>query len=110
MNQNLDPHFSLIRNVVLPDAKKQPDRGMVLVLAAVIDNELTDILTGFLVEDKKLHKKFFKGLGPLATFSAKIDLGYLLGLYHSQFQELLHSIRDVRNAFAHNMEPVSLES
>jgi hypothetical protein len=44
-------------------------------------------------------------MGPLSSFSAKIDLGVLLGLYPEEVRRDLHRLRDVRNQFAHEQEP-----
>jgi hypothetical protein len=43
----------------------------------------------------------FKGYGPLATFSAKIELAYLMGVISAQERRDLLIIKDVRNEFAH---------
>jgi hypothetical protein len=105
-----DPDYNTLRNVVLPDAKKQPDRYLAIVMAAVIDEQLNDLLQSRLAAHRKVAKKLFGGVGPLATFSARIDLGLLLGLYDEGFAKMLHSIRDIRNTFAHNTYPLSLAS
>jgi DNA-binding MltR family transcriptional regulator len=49
----------------------------------------------------------FDGYGPLATFFAKIDIGYALGLYDLMVRNDLHMIRSIRNDFAHSLESVS---
>src|SRR5262249_32748525 len=42
--------------------------------------------------------------GPLATFSARIDMAYLLGLIPDNVRRELHLIRKIRNDFAHSSE------
>lgn len=108
--QESDPDFNLIRNVVLPDAKKQPDRYLAIVMAAIMEESLGEILQARLVDHKKTAKKMFGGMGPLATFSAKIDLGFLLGMYCGEFAKMLHAVRDIRNTFAHDLRPLTLAS
>jgi hypothetical protein len=56
------------------------------------------------------EKKIFNDDGALCTFSARIDLGVLIGLYPELFQRKLHLIRRIRNNFAHSMQPVSFKS
>jgi hypothetical protein len=91
--QESDPDFNLVRNVVLPDAKKQPDRYLVIVMVAIIEERLGEILQAVLVDHKKVANKMFSGMGPLATSSAKIDLGFLLGMYREGFAKMLHAVR-----------------
>lgn len=52
----------------------------------------------------------FKQSGPLGSFAAQIDMGYLLGLYPDYVRDKLHTIRLIRNEFAHNVQPVSFKS
>ncbi|ARP62599.1 hypothetical protein A9K65_003770 [Mesorhizobium sp. WSM1497] len=105
-----DPHFNPIRNIILPDAKKQPDRSLAIVLAAVVEDQLGGMLQAKVVDDKKTIEKMFSGMGPLATFSAQIDLGFLLGFYGDEIHKLLHAIRVVRNTYAHEMRPLDFTS
>lgn len=105
-----DPVLYPIRNVILPDAKKQPDRSLAIVMASVVESELSDMLVGKLVDHKRTIEKFFMGMGPLSSFSAKIDLGFLLGLYGDDIGKMLHGIRNIRNAFAHDMKPLDFKS
>jgi hypothetical protein len=49
----------------------------------------------------------FQGYGPLASFYAKIDIGFALGLYDNARRIDLHLIRSIRNDFAHAIEPMT---
>jgi len=49
-------------------------------------------------------------MGPLASFSAKIDLAYLMRIITADIREKLHTIRRIRNEFAHNLAPLTFES
>jgi DNA-binding MltR family transcriptional regulator len=49
----------------------------------------------------------FDGYGPLATFNAKIDIGFALGLYDNNRWNDFHIIRSVRNEFAHAFESLT---
>lgn len=48
--------------------------------------------------------------GPLSTFSAKIKMGYSLGLYNKLMRDELDLIRYIRNAFAHSWRKLDFES
>jgi DNA-binding MltR family transcriptional regulator len=77
---------------------------------------VTAILGYVLVEhelDILLRKKFKKKdddtwaelqseQGPLRSFSAKISIGYSLGIYDEKVQRDLNIVRVIRNAFAHS--------
>lgn len=108
--RDVDPDFNPIRNIILPDAKKQPDRSLAIVMAAVVEDRLEEMLKSKLLDDKKIITKMFSGMGPLSNFSVKIDLGYLLGFYADEFHNLLHAIRVVRNTYAHEMKPLDFNS
>ena len=63
----------------------ESDRGCVLAEAAFLETELSQLLRNVLVEDEKLLKDLFEVSGPLAIFSARIELAYGLG-YLSPFE------------------------
>ncbi len=46
-----DPYNNPIRNIILPDAKKQPDRSLAIVLAAVVEDQLGEMLRAKVVEE-----------------------------------------------------------
>jgi DNA-binding MltR family transcriptional regulator len=48
--------------------------------------------------------------GPLATFFSKIVLGYAMGFYDDRTMEYLHTVRRIRNAFAHARKEISFAS
>jgi hypothetical protein len=47
-------------------------------------------------EDKAFLSNFLKGYAPLASFSAKIKIGYLLRFYGRRVRKELDTIRDIR--------------
>jgi len=110
-----DLHFP--PNVLMPyplnaleDIENPSDRIAAIVLASFIDNLLTYLLTALLRQDRPTLKKMFTGLGPISTFSAKIELGYLIELYDRQYRNALHSIREIRNHFAHSSKLASFDN
>jgi hypothetical protein len=81
----------------------QTDRGVAIVGAAWVEDEMALALESILASEPNVWKRLFEGAGPLATFSAKIDLARLLGLITDAIRSDLHIIRDIRNEFAHQV-------
>lgn len=78
------------------------DRSCAIVAASIIETLLVDLLKATLVAPPAPRDEFFEGAnGPISTFSARIDLGYHLGLIGGQMTRDLHIIRRIRNDFAH---------
>lgn len=81
------------------------DRGhstTALIAAAAIDNFLEKAIKARMPNlDKDLSAKLFSGYGPFATFSAKIDTAYAMGIVDKSVFSDIHIIKAIRNAFAH---------
>jgi len=89
---------------------KESDRGCALIAAAAIDNRLAEAIGKHFVDNKDVSSKVLGQSGPLATFSARIDVGYLLGLYPLSTHRDLHLMRKIRNEFGHVAEELTFES
>jgi DNA-binding MltR family transcriptional regulator len=79
-----------------------------IVAAAILEDHLTIVIKSRLLhkpikKGKNPIQDMFRGGGPLGDFSNKIDLAYLLGCISAAAAAELHSIRRIRNAFAHQM-------
>jgi DNA-binding MltR family transcriptional regulator len=85
---------------------KETDRGCALLAASYIETALGHLIQSVLLEDKNLIKDMFTGTGPLATFSSRINMAYLLGLIGRKAMGDLHIIRKIRNDFAHKPEDI----
>lgn len=83
----------------------ETDRGCALMAAAYLDDQLEALMRGVLLADTRALDELLSGLGPLATFSSRIELCYLLGLIPVKCRRDLHLIRKIRNEFAHGTEP-----
>lgn len=79
----------------------ETDRGCALMAAAFLDEKLIELLRKNLADDVRLAVKVFEPNGALGTFSARIDMAYLLGLIPKNAQKDLHILRKIRNEFAH---------
>ncbi|MCK1337965.1 hypothetical protein IVB38_18560 [Bradyrhizobium sp. 38] len=94
----------------IDEIPKQRDRGAAIIATAMLEEHLLEAVQSRLARHQSTGKKVFNGYGPLATFSARIDFGLLLGLYAESDHRDLHLIRRIRNNFAHSMHPISFKS
>jgi DNA-binding MltR family transcriptional regulator len=87
----------------------ETDRGCGVAAPAFIDEELKVLLKSVLADESKIIELAFSQSGPLASFSARIDFGLLMGLLSRAAWRDLHIIRRIRNDFAHSAKPLSFE-
>ena len=84
---------------------ESPSHRIVAVLgAAVVEEALLRAIEWRLRKDDKVTQRFFKPGGTLGNFQAKIQLGYLLGMYDKVAFDALSAIADLRNLFAHRLD------
>ena len=95
---------------IIKEISEQTDRGAALIAAAYLEERLTDAIKARLVRDPDIEGRLFKGTGPIAAFSTKIDLAFQLGIYENDIRRLLHTVRNIRNGFAHRPEPLKFDS
>jgi DNA-binding MarR family transcriptional regulator len=93
------------------EIETQTDRGAAIIAAQVINEHLKALI---LARFKKLSRKEEKQLfetpnAPLSSFFARIEIAYALAVIADEDRSALHLIRDVRNAFAHRIEPLTFE-
>lgn len=91
--------------IILEEIIKQTDRGAALIAAAYLEERLLLAIKARLNENETVEKELFGPSRPLGSFSAKIDVGLLLGIYSDQSHQMLHTIRKIRNDFAHKSVP-----
>jgi hypothetical protein len=84
-----------------------PDRIVGLLTTTVVEDRLEEALKihchDCKIESEKLFDRLFNYEGPLGTFGAQIDAGFAMGLYSEATFRDLHSMRRIRNAFAHKL-------
>src|SRR5689334_5106314 len=80
---------------------RQSDRGTVLIASAWIDDSLRELLRAHFRPDHASLQQVLEGTGPLATFSSRIQVAYLLDLIEETARKDLDLIRKIRNLFAH---------
>jgi hypothetical protein len=83
-------------------------RGAVLVGAARVDAVLERLIKAVLAPVSPKDDELFKPERPLGSFGAKIALAARLGLIDTAVEKALHTLRRVRNAFAHSSGDVGL--
>jgi len=83
------------------ELKRETDRGLPLVGAALIDDRLTATLRAFFCEVPSSGKLLDEPNAPLGTFSSKADACYALGLIDDFEYNEIALVRKVRNEFAH---------
>jgi hypothetical protein len=84
-------------------------RGAVLVGVARVDAALENLLQAVMVSPGSKRDGLFQPDRPLGSFGAKIALAARLGLIDAAVERSLHTLRRVRNAFAHSSASASLE-
>ena len=97
-------------NVLRQELDGVSDRAAAIVAGAFLDEILQELLREFLVEDSKSDKNIFEGTGPLSTFSAKIEMVFRLGLLSKWEHQSIHTVRAIRNEFAHVLDGVSFDT
>jgi len=101
----------LLKNLelVYKELEGQQGRGCVLSAVQYLDEHLRLILLKYFVNDEKNSKKLLEFDRPLGSFSARIDIAYACGLLRKDMYDDLHTIRDIRNLFAHSWLPIDFQ-
>lgn len=92
---------------IMAEIKKQSDRPAAIVGASYVDLALRAALEQRLTDIPDVVYRLFEDNGPLQSFSARIYLGFALGIYKRRAFNDLRLVRDIRNAFAHSVEPIT---
>jgi hypothetical protein len=97
---------------IMLEIATQNDRGVAITAGALMEDRLEFAIQAHWPTpmSSTLHDTLFVGYGPLASFSAKIDLGHAMGLYGPITRADLKIIKWVRNEFAHDMGPLEFTS
>jgi hypothetical protein len=106
---NFDAQWHSLLSFVT-EFKEESDRAAVILGAAKLDALLQQILDRYLRPSLSNSDELLEGDSPLSTFSSRINACYRLGLITPEFAKALHSIRRIRNSFAHELSGASLAS
>jgi hypothetical protein len=103
-----DDEFNIIINEL---QFEKNDKSVALLAASVLDDVLQEALRTFF---RDLNSTEFSNLFdpdmPLGSFSAKARIAYAMRLCERRDTKNLDCIREVRNAFAHSIKPVSFNT
>jgi hypothetical protein len=91
------------------DEMEGSDRVNAVVGGAFVELHLTHFLKSRMVKDRKVIEEMFKQGQAFADFGAKVDLGYLIGVYSKRAHKELTTIKRIRNYFAHQFDLNSFE-
>jgi len=96
---------------LLHQLNQESNRGITLIAAAILDDSLEALLSASVIalskeeEHRKIIRlKLFGDIGPLQTFSSKVELAYAVGAIDKTLWEALHIVRKLRNDFAHSVD------
>jgi hypothetical protein len=98
---NSDPEWKR-RYELIKKLGAESERGMTVLVGAELDRALELVLHAYLAPGKARKELFAGSSPPLGTFSAKINLCRALHLIGEDEYASLHTIRKIRNEFAHN--------
>jgi DNA-binding MltR family transcriptional regulator len=85
----------------MEEFQAESDRACAVLGAAFLDEQLRSLLESFFVDDQRKVKELFYQSGPLASFSSRTSLAYVLGFLSPSEVHDLDLIRKIRNDFAH---------
>lgn len=86
----------------LDSLNSESARGAVLIACSFIEEQLREIISGFLAEGSD-SGQLLEGLNaPLSTFSARTIAAHCLGLISDTERDDCDTLRRIRNEFAHN--------
>jgi hypothetical protein len=95
---------------MLAELENQHDRAAAVILAAQVENTLRAAILSRMVLEEREEARLFGPDMPLGTFSAKIKIGFALGVYGPETRTDLDTIREIRNAFAHARKPIKFNT
>jgi DNA-binding MltR family transcriptional regulator len=89
---------------------KESDRGCVILGAALLTEALETLIRSVCRDTPKDIKStidpLFQGYAPLATFSARIQMAFALGILPRSLRDKIEIVRRMRNDFAHQWGPI----
>jgi mannitol operon repressor len=91
----------------IDEFQKESDRATAILGAALLDEKLLQLLTAFLINDKKEVDLLLDVEQPVGSFGARIRMVYCLGLLTRRAFDILIVIKRIRNAFAHQLHGLS---
>jgi mannitol operon repressor len=91
------------------ELKRESDRGLALVAAALIDDRLLETLRGFFVANAASPRLLDEGNAAIGSLSSRTDACFALGLIDDFEYAEIGLLRKVRNEFAHAKHGMSFK-
>ena len=87
----------------------ESDRSVVILAGSFLEQTLENYILKKLVDTNSVDQ-LFNGYAPLATFAAKIEVAFALGLLPVHVHKDLKVVKKLRNIFAHEPDALNFES
>ncbi len=94
----------------LEEFQQETDRAAAVLAGAYLDSRLEALLRAKFVAVPKFVEELLTGQGGLSSFSARISVAYAVGLISLRAADDLHSVRRIRNDFAHQLHGLSFKT
>jgi DNA-binding MltR family transcriptional regulator len=95
---------------IMNDLRGEKDISVAIVASAITEASLEKLITQkFKTKRPALVGQIFHNRGPLADFHSKILIANAFQIITSNMAEELHSIKTIRNTFAHTKVPISFD-
>jgi DNA-binding MltR family transcriptional regulator len=88
---------------IIQQLENESDRAVAIIAATILEDRLEEALTAFFETCPKITKGLFIPSGPLGPLATKINLGFLVGIFSADARKELEAIKNIRNAFAHDL-------
>jgi hypothetical protein len=79
--------------------EKQEDRSAAILAAIYLEDRITSTIEAHGVADSRLK-----------TLASKIDAVCRAGLFEKPITDVMHTVRSIRNAFAHDLAPLTFDT
>jgi DNA-binding MltR family transcriptional regulator len=95
---------------IMDDLGGEKDISVAIVAAAIAEAALEQLIAGkFKTKNASLRGQIFLNQGPLSDFHSKILIAAAFGIITVNMGEELHSIKAIRNTFAHAKVAISFD-
>jgi len=96
---------------IMSELGADTDIAAAIVAAAILEAHLERLIsTRFFDKSSELKSQLFLNQGPLASLHSKILVAQAFGFITSVMAADMHSIKLIRNAFAHAKTPISFDN
>jgi hypothetical protein len=95
----------------ISDLAKQAQSGKALIYAGIVEDWLQKLLIHHMRPlSNTMLQRLFEGYGPVSSFSGRADIAFAFDLISEEVFQDLRIIKDIRNQFAHTVDPVHFDS